>query len=60
MIFLHVYIIVHEYFGLHVETQKNAKMGFKNQLNMSFCMIISYTFDLHLEFKILKLINIKN
>jgi hypothetical protein len=55
-----VYIIVHEYFGLHVETQKNAKMGFKNQLNMSFCMIISYTFDLHLEFKILKLIDIKN
>jgi hypothetical protein len=35
-------------------------MDFKNQLNMSFCMIISYTFDLDIEFKILKLINIKN
>jgi hypothetical protein len=26
--FSHVYIIVHEYLGLQVKTQKNANMGF--------------------------------
>jgi len=36
------------------------KMGVKNQLNMFFHMIISYTCDLHLELDFLNLMNIKN
>jgi hypothetical protein len=35
-------------------------MGFKNQFNMFFCMIISCTCDLHLELNFLNLMNIKN
>jgi hypothetical protein len=34
-------------------------MGFKNQLNMFFHIIISYTCDVHLKLEILNLMDIK-
>jgi hypothetical protein len=34
-------------------------MGFKNQLNMFFYMIISYASNSHLDLKFLNLMNIK-
>jgi len=34
-------------------------MGFKNQLNMFFCMIISYKWDLHSVLEIFNLMHIK-
>ncbi len=40
--------------------RKKCQNDFKNQLNMFFCMIISYTSDLHLELENLNIINIKN
>jgi len=50
--FSHSYIIVNEYFGLMLKMQKNPKMNFNGQPNMSFGNIISYTCDLHLKLDI--------
>jgi hypothetical protein len=36
-------MIVHQFFGLQAKNEKDAKVGFQNQLNMFFCMIISCT-----------------
>jgi hypothetical protein len=38
---------------------ENAKMGFFNQLNMFFHIMISYTCDMHLKLEILSLMDIK-
>jgi hypothetical protein len=45
---------------VYKQKHKNTKIHFKDQLNMFFCMIISYTFDLHLELAFLNVMNINN
>jgi hypothetical protein len=34
VVIFHMYIIVHEYFGLPKKPKKRVKMGFKNQQNI--------------------------
>jgi hypothetical protein len=60
VIFSHSYIIVYEYFGLMLGTQKipkNSKMSFNGHLYMVFGKIVSCTCDLHLKLDILNPLN---